>query len=81
MFFLNALMMMMVVNHYKCKQLYVPYIYVPMVRKGRFLLTDVTFGCHLPLTDDYFRLSKQQMKLEEFVVLNVVITSTVSRLW
>lgn len=51
----------------------------------RFLSSEgrirLTFLWHLPLTDDYFRLSKQQMKLEEFVVLNVVITSMVSRLW
>lgn len=34
-----------------------------------------------PLTAARFRLSKQQMKWEEFVILNVVITSMLSRLW
>lgn len=33
------------------------------------------------LTRICFRLTKQQMKWEEFVILNVVITSMLSRLW
>ncbi|MEQ2158296.1 hypothetical protein GOODEAATRI_010712, partial [Goodea atripinnis] len=35
----------------------------------------------LSLTDSCFRLAKQQMKWEEFLVLNLVITSMLSRLW
>ncbi|XP_056898965.1 nucleolus and neural progenitor protein isoform X2 [Takifugu flavidus] len=38
-------------------------------------------SCSLSRCSRAFMLSKQQMKLEEFVILNVVITSMVSRLW
>ncbi|KAM7380768.1 hypothetical protein PAMP_004041 [Pampus punctatissimus] len=38
-------------------------------------------SCTLNRCSRAFVLSKQQMKLEEFVILNVVITSLLSRLW
>uniref|UniRef100_A0A669CAY7 Nucleolus and neural progenitor protein n=1 Tax=Oreochromis niloticus TaxID=8128 RepID=A0A669CAY7_ORENI len=38
-------------------------------------------SCTLSRCTACFRLSKQQMKWEEFVILNVVITSMLSRLW
>uniref|UniRef100_A0A668TH60 Nucleolus and neural progenitor protein-like N-terminal domain-containing protein n=1 Tax=Oreochromis aureus TaxID=47969 RepID=A0A668TH60_OREAU len=38
-------------------------------------------SCALSRCTACFRLSKQQMKWEEFVILNVVITSMLSRLW
>uniref|UniRef100_A0A3Q4H885 Nucleolus and neural progenitor protein n=1 Tax=Neolamprologus brichardi TaxID=32507 RepID=A0A3Q4H885_NEOBR len=38
-------------------------------------------SCTLRRCTACFRLSKQQMKWEEFVILNVVITSMLSRLW
>lgn len=51
--------------------------------------TRFLFGSHVsfhftvsfPSTDIWFRLSRQQLRCEEFIVLNVVITSMLSRLW
>ncbi|KAK1903325.1 Nucleolus and neural progenitor protein [Dissostichus eleginoides] len=37
--------------------------------------------CSRTFSDLCFRLTKQQMKWEEFIILNMVITSLLSRLW
>lgn len=49
---------------------------VTRFRKLGLLLESV-----MSLTHSFLRLSKQQIKWEEFIILNMVITSMLGRLW